>query len=229
MTKSFTKLFSAIAFVLFAAALSGQTTFSVTPSEAHVDWGNWEATSTIKNLTNQDIIIRWEKSIYVQNNDSACWFGVTSPFVHYPPHITARNEYFPPYYEGVLGARLGGCFPDTNQICVVVTLLMYDLAHPTDTVYGVYTFGNCPAVSTSEANKSPMIAYPNPVDDILTLNTDNQAVGFRLFNSIGKYLDYFIASPNQQYDISPYPPGHYILVAEDKNHQFLQALKIQKR
>lgn len=229
MTKSFTKLFSAIVFVLFAAALSGQATFSVTPVEAYLNWNSFQASATIKNLTNEDISVRWTKKVIFAGQDSTCQFGVFDPFVEVPPNFTTRLMPLPAGFEGEIGIWLLGCEPDTNNYCAVLLLQMKNVKVPSDTIDVLYVLGNCPVVSTEEKPIVQISCSPNPVQAVITLINAEAVEYLRIFDNNGRAVARFNAAPNQNYDLSPLPSGNYILLAEDKNHQFLQVLKIQKR
>lgn len=229
MAKSFTKIFSAIVFVLLAAALSGQTTFSVTPVEAHLNWGSDMVPATIKNLTNEDISVRWTKKIIYPGQDSTCAFGVFDPFVEVPPIFTTRVMPLSAGFEGEVGIWLLGCQPDTNTYCALILLKMKNENMPSDTVDVLYVLGYCPVVSTEEKPTAHISCSPNPVQDVLTLTNAEAVQSVRIFDNNGRSMAHFNATPNQNYDISSLPSGSYILLAEDKNHQFLQVLKIQKR
>lgn len=80
------------------------------------------------------------------------------------------------------------------------------------------------------ASKADLSIYPNPITEYISVNDNNEVVGFLgVYNLIGRKLKEFEFVKGELYSIADLPKGMYLVQILDRGRRVLTTQKVDKR
>ncbi len=228
----------------FCYGLSAQQSmFEVFPNPAAasitVDWSSLYETQTcyaqIKNTSNREKTLRWV--LEVVNAPTGWKFFVCDKNDCYHS-FNSTNVNLPSGYPNAPVALMAG---DTSRLLVnalpagrpgiaEVRIHLYDMSNPTAIVSTAgFKISISEAEPLTEADRSQLRIFPNPVSDYMTLSGNTFVRQLRVSNILGKQLKTFDTTPQSRYDISDLPDGMYLVNMVDANNKVVKTVRVVKR
>ncbi len=86
------------------------------------------------------------------------------------------------------------------------------------------------AVQAQITNKADLSVYPNPTTEYISVNDNNDAVGFiAIFNLVGKKVKEFDFVKGESLFVADLPKGMYLVQLQNRGRQVLKTQKVDKR
>lgn len=86
------------------------------------------------------------------------------------------------------------------------------------------------AVQAQITNKADLSVYPNPTTEYISVNDNNDAVGFiAIFNLVGKKVKEFDFVKGESLFVADLPKGMYLVQIQNRGRQVLKTQKVDKR
>jgi Secretion system C-terminal sorting domain len=225
-------LFATLFAVMAALPTSAQTTsaFKFEPDTVAINPPPTDdepiAYTKIKNLTNEDITIRWQREVLCigsQNQTQVCDLNAC-----YGSNVSSKQFTLAANTEGEISLHL------INDSLVssfaVVRLDMWDVnaLEPADTI-PMYFFFNACVSSTDEPLPSAQVrVFPNPTTDFFALEQAVEVAKVRIFDLNGREVATYDHREGQTYNISQLPVGRYTVTLHDVRDRVFQAQQLQK-
>jgi hypothetical protein len=212
----------------FLPGVFSQESFSLTPNPSKIVAPPTEtdaaAHSVVKNLTGAPLNMRWERTIILL--PPGVQSQICDPVACYLPSASAKNFVLAPNAEGILDAHFLNSTGQPQE--AIVHLLVKNLDNPGDQINGVYTYSSVTS-ATMEPTLERCAVYPNPTSGTFSLLNADLVSSIRLFNMDGKEIGILNANSDNQYNITHYLPGQYILALLNNEGRLLKALSLLKK
>lgn len=86
------------------------------------------------------------------------------------------------------------------------------------------------AVQAQNSSKADLSVYPNPTTEYISVNDNNDAVGFvAIFNLVGKKVKEFDFIKGESLFVADLPKGMYLVQLQDRGRQVIKTQKVDKR
>jgi len=190
--------------------------------------GGAKATASITNLSATTDTFTWERQIIRSNFSSGCELTLADPFAHYILSFTAQRTFWlSPNETGPLDMELFDF--DNTGCCALMHLKITKLGNPADTTTVVYHMRECQASGTVDLANQQVRVFPNPVQDVFSLQNAENVGAIRVFDTQGRLTDRFEVSETQTYSLQQLPEGAYFIVLEDQYGRVFQVTPVQKK
>lgn len=223
--------------------LWAQSELDVSPSplEATVDFdlSNTYDDATfhvrLKNNTRQTINLRWEMVVdetpdgwrFSVCDQNTCYFTTNTTNVDFHDRIPYAPVIMLPGDTAKLDLNV---FPIGQAGTANIHINLYDLADPKKLINTAYYFVNIDGLTPlTEADKSRLRIYPNPVSEYLTITRNTFVKQLWISNVLGKRVRTFDTAFGNKYDVSDLPDGIYLVSMVDANRRVVKTVRISKR
>ena len=86
------------------------------------------------------------------------------------------------------------------------------------------------AAKAQNAAKIDLAVYPNPTTEFISVQDNNEVVGFlAVYNIVGRKLKEFEYAKGDQYSLIDLPKGMYLVQIQDRSRRIITTQKIDKR
>lgn len=86
------------------------------------------------------------------------------------------------------------------------------------------------AVQAQNSSKADLAVYPNPTTEYISVNDNNDAVGFiAIFNLVGKKVKEFDFVKGESLFVADLPKGMYLVQIQNRGRQVMKTQKVDKR
>lgn len=86
------------------------------------------------------------------------------------------------------------------------------------------------AVQAQNSSKADLSVYPNPTTEYISVNDNNDAVGFiAIFNLVGKKVKEFDFIKGESLFVADLPKGMYLVQIQDRSKKVMKTQKVDKR
>ncbi len=86
------------------------------------------------------------------------------------------------------------------------------------------------AAQAQITTKADLSVYPNPTTEYISVNDNNDAVGFiAIFNLVGKKVKEFDFIKGESLFVADLPKGMYLVQIQNRSRQVLKTQKVDKR
>ena len=182
------------------------------------------AEALIYNLTDSTLHLRWHRvAVGVPPGMET---AVADCNLSYPPFVSTRPFDLLPGDTCPLNVYFLG--EDLLDQSAEVRLQVVDLAHPADTVTGIYRLN-----PTSAADEAPgatrAVLFPNPAGDYFYIAHAEAAATIRVLTPEGREAARFQAAPGRRYPLSRQPAGIYVVALEDETGRVIQVMELRKQ
>lgn len=219
-------------FLTFVAAVtaSAQATFDVFPDTVTVispiNIHDVEADNHIKNLTNANRTIKWERTILSISPDTLKT-QVCDPNACYATWIDTKTFIISP---GATQPMIVHFLNNSDQAANAVVQLKYtdqsDLSNPQ---YAYYIFDASLVGTHDQLPAANVRLFPNPVVESFSLENAEEVSRVHVFSLEGRKVAIFEASADGNYSLAGQPAGSYLVALEGKNGKVFQAVQIKKQ
>lgn len=243
-SKNMKQIILSFLFAIFCLGLKAQqNTFEIIPNPSDnsffVDWNDLYETQTcttrVKNTSGQKKTLRW--AIEVINAPAGWKFSACDQNDCYHSFNNSNVDLSDGYPNAPVVLLPGdtsrlwlNVFPAGKTGTAEVRINLYDMGNPTSPLNAaIYKVTISEATPLTEAERSRLRIFPNPVSDYMTLTSNTFVKQLRVSNILGKQLRTFDANPAGRYDISDLPDGMYLVSMVDANHKIVKTVRVSKR
>jgi subtilase family serine protease len=219
-----------LVFVLFAASAHSQATIQLTPDSvtvsAPMDLNPVIAYNQVKNLTNNTITIKWERTVISIDPDTLLT-QVCDLNACYTPPVNTRTFQLGPQASGNMSVYL---LNNSGQAAHAIVHMKYiNLADVSNPKTGVYIF-NADLVDAQEPVPAANVRlFPNPVIESFSLDQAEDVARLRVFALDGRKVATFDATTDNTYSLAGQPAGTYVVALESKSGKIFQAIEVKKQ
>jgi hypothetical protein len=184
-------------------------------------------TNTIKNLTNASLTVKWTRTIYCINPDTA-ETQICDPNICYATTVSTKSFTLAPNASGPIIAHF---LKEYNVHGSAIVALHFEKStNPADSVTSYYYFNSCTTTAAQEPLPEANVQlFPNPVSDFFTLTHADAVNQIRVFTISGRLVTTFTAKPDGTYPVAGLPAGNYLVALYDKQERVFQAIKLIKQ
>ena len=229
----------------FICLTANAQSFEITPNpalgEANTDMPSTDpddvvATAHISNNTSDSLFLRWERIDNTRPNE--CWeTAVCDVNLCYFPTVSTKDFVLPPNFEDgemLVHAYTGGSpgdDPTTGETTII--LKISNLNDPADTLIVNYNFevtgtAECMTSSVSVAEREALKIFPNPASDYFQLTETHAIEQLVVYNILGRKVATFAVNSGENYDISGFPNGVYLVGMVDQDEKIVKTIRLQK-
>lgn len=186
-----------------------------------------EADAVIKDISGIEHTLHWKRTII--SNPQNCLVQVCDLNYCYSATTDTASFVLPAGGQGPIIMHL--LTPDgVATASAIIHLKFTNVANPADTLTTVWVYTASPS-GTGESLAAPGVRlYPNPASEYFALDNAADVQAVRVLTLDGRLMAYYNAVlPAQQFPLTGYPAGTYVVALEDKSGRVFQALEVNKR
>lgn len=223
-------IFTLLLTLFLGVTASAQATFDVFPDtvsvSAPINLVDVEADNQIKNLTNANRTIKWERTVLSISPDTLKT-QVCDPNACYATWIDTKTFIIGP---GATAPMIVHLLNNSGSSANAVVQLKYtDQADLDNPQYAYYIFDASLVGTHDQLPAANVRLFPNPVVESFSLENAEDVSRVHVFSLEGRQVAVFEASSDASYSLTGQPAGSYLVALESKDGKLFQAVQIKKQ